>query len=148
VGYFSQFSLDILKPQNTVMEEVRSHLPTANDGFLRNLLACFLFRGDDVDKKVSVLSGGEKSRLILATLLTKQHNVLILDEPTNHLDLKSRDVLTDALINFEGTLIMVSHDRHFLKKIANRVMLVAKNQVQLYPGTYTEYLQAGVSSAR
>jgi ATP-binding cassette subfamily F protein 3 len=139
LGYFSQFSLDILKPNLTVMEEMRSRLQDKNDGYIRNLLAAFLFRGDDVDKKISVLSGGEKSRLILASLLTSPVNLLILDEPTNHLDIRSREVLVDALKNFEGTLIIVSHDRHFLKQLCNKVAEVSKGGVSFYPGNYDEY---------
>jgi ATP-binding cassette subfamily F protein 3 len=141
LGYFSQFSLDILKPNLTVMEEMRSRLQDKNDGYIRNLLAAFLFRGDDVDKKISVLSGGEKSRLILASLLTSPVNLLILDEPTNHLDIRSREVLVDALKNFEGTLIIVSHDRHFLKQLCNKVAEVSKGGVSFYPGNYDEYTE-------
>lgn len=139
LGYFSQFSLDVLKPQFTVMEEMRSHLKDKNDGYIRNLLAAFLFRGDDVDKKISVLSGGEKSRLILAGLLTSPVNLLVLDEPTNHLDIRSREVLVDALKAFEGTLIIVSHDRHFLRQLCTKVAEVSKGGVSIYPGDYDEY---------
>ena len=96
VGYFSQFSLDLLNPENTVLEEISNRLPHASNGYIRNLLAAFLFRGDDVDKKIKILSGGEKSRVVLATLMSNNNNLLILDEPTNHLDLKSRDVLLNA----------------------------------------------------
>jgi ATP-binding cassette subfamily F protein 3 len=140
VGYFSQYSMDVLNPQKTVFDEVRDRVKDKSDGYLRNLLAAFLFRGDDVDKKVSVLSGGEKSRLILACLLTNPINLLILDEPTNHLDIRSREVLTEALKTFEGTLMVVSHDRHFLKLITTTVAEVDKGGVTFYPGTYTEYL--------
>lgn len=141
LGYFSQFSLDILKPNLTVMEEMRSRLQDKNDGYIRNLLAAFLFRGDDVDKKISVLSGGEKSRLILAGLLTSPVNLLILDEPTNHLDIRSREVLVDALKNFEGTLIIVSHDRHFIRQLCTKVAEVSKGGVSFYPGNFDEYLE-------
>ena len=141
VGYFSQYSMDVLNPSNTVFEEVRNRVKDKSDGYMRNLLAAFLFRGDDVDKKVSVLSGGEKSRLILATILTNPCNLLILDEPTNHLDIRSREVLVEALKNFDGTIMIVSHDRHFLKQITTTVAEVDKGGVTFYPGTYTEYLQ-------
>jgi ATP-binding cassette subfamily F protein 3 len=140
VGYFSQYSMDVLNPQKTVFEEVRDRVKDKSDGYMRNLLAAFLFRGDDVEKKVSVLSGGEKSRLILATILTNPCNLLILDEPTNHLDIRSREVLIEALKNFEGTIMIVSHDRHFLKQLTTRVAEVDKGGVRFYPGTYTEYL--------
>jgi len=140
VGYFSQYSMDVLNPQKTVFEEVRDRVKDKSDGFMRNLLAAFLFRGDDVDKKVSVLSGGEKSRLILATILTNPCNLLILDEPTNHLDIRSREVLVEALKAFEGTLLIVSHDRHFLKQLTTQVAEVNRGGVTFYPGSYTEYL--------
>jgi len=140
LGYFSQFSFDVLKPENTVFDEVRSSLVNASDGFLRNLLAAFLFRGDDVDKKVKYLSGGEKSRLILASLLAQKNNFLVLDEPTNHLDIKSREVLLNALKKFEGTVMIVSHDRHFLEGLANKVYEVDKGEIRIHPMSYTEYL--------
>lgn len=141
LGYFSQFSLDVLKPNLTVLEEMRSRLQDKNDGYIRNLLAAFLFRGDDVDKKISVLSGGEKSRLILASLLTSPVNLLVLDEPTNHLDIRSREVLVDTLKNFDGTLIIVSHDRHFLRQLCNKVAEVSKGGVSFYPGDFDEYTE-------
>ena len=142
VGYFSQYSMDVLNPNKTVFEEVRDRVKDKSDGFMRNLLAAFLFRGDDVEKKVSVLSGGEKSRLILATILTNPCNLLILDEPTNHLDIRSREVLVEALKAYEGTIMIVSHDRHFLKQVTTTVAEVDKGGVRFYPGTYTEYLQS------
>ncbi len=140
LGYFSQYSMDVLNPQKTVFEEVRDRVRDKSDGYMRNLLAAFLFRGDDVDKKVSVLSGGEKSRLILATLLTNPCNLLILDEPTNHLDIRSREVLIEALKGFDGTLMIVSHDRHFLKQLTTQVAEVSSGGVKFYPGSYSEYL--------
>ena len=142
VGYFSQYSMDVLNPQKTVFEEVRDRVKDKSDGYMRNLLAAFLFRGDDVEKKVSVLSGGEKSRLILATILTNPCNLLILDEPTNHLDIKSREVLVEALKNYDGTILIVSHDRHFLKQITTQVAEVDKGGVRFYPGSYAEYLES------
>jgi ATP-binding cassette, subfamily F, member 3 len=140
VGYFSQYSLDVLDPQKTVFDEVRNRVGDKSDGYIRNLLAAFLFRGDDVEKKVSVLSGGEKSRLILACILSSPVNLLILDEPTNHLDIRSREVLMEALKGFDGTILIVSHDRHFLKALTTRVAEVDKGGVTFYPGTYSEYL--------
>jgi ATP-binding cassette, subfamily F, member 3 len=140
LGYFGQFSYDVLNPESTVIEEVSNSLTQASDGYLRNLLAAFLFRGDDVHKKVKFLSGGEKSRLILAVLLSQNNNLLVLDEPTNHLDLKSREVLLEALQNFEGTVLFVSHDRHFLHNLAEKVVEVCKNKVNIFPGNYSYYL--------
>jgi ATP-binding cassette subfamily F protein 3 len=145
LGYFSQFSFDVLNPENSVLDEVQGSLPTASDGFLRNLLAAFLFRGDDVKKKVKFLSGGEKSRLILAVLLSQNNNFLVLDEPTNHLDIQSREVLLRALKNFEGTILFVSHDRHFLKELSEKVYEVDKQQVKIYPGNYDYYLEKVMS---
>jgi len=140
MGYFSQYSLDVLTAENSVLEEVRSNLKNASDGFLRNLLAAFLFRGDDVEKKVKYLSGGEKSRLILAVLLSQKNNLLVLDEPTNHLDLKSREVLLNALSIYEGTVIFVSHDRHFLHQLTKKVLEVDRGGIKIYPGNYDYYL--------
>lgn len=140
LGYFSQYSLEVLKPENTVFEQIREELTEASDGYVRNLLAAFLFRGDDVDKKVKHLSGGEKSRLIMAKLLSQNNNFLVLDEPTNHLDIKSREVLLAALKEFEGTIMFVSHDRHFLHELAETVYEVDKGHIQEYPGNYKYYL--------
>jgi len=139
MGYFSQHSLEVLNPNNTIFEEVFSKVPDPSIGFVRNLLGAFLFSGDDVEKKISVLSGGEKSRVVLATLLATPLNFLVLDEPTNHLDIKSREVLLTALQEFEGTLMIVSHDRFFLRALVNRVFEVDHGQVRIYDGTYDEY---------
>jgi ATP-binding cassette subfamily F protein 3 len=140
VGYFSQFSLDLLNPEATVLEEISSRLPNVSNGYIRNLLAAFLFRGDDVEKKIKVLSGGEKSRVVLATLMSNNNNLLILDEPTNHLDLKSRDVLLKALKDFEGTVMYVSHDRHFLHGLSNRVFEVDKGGIRVFESNFQYYL--------
>jgi ATP-binding cassette subfamily F protein 3 len=140
LGYFSQYSFDVLNSEGTVYEELQGNLPLASDGFLRNLLAAFLFRGDDVKKKVKYLSGGEKSRLILASLLSQNNNFLVLDEPTNHLDIASRDILLEALKKFEGTILIVSHDRHFLHGLTEKVYEVSKGEVVVYPGDYSYYL--------
>lgn len=140
VGYFSQNSLDVLDPEMTVLDEVHSRMPTAGLGVVRNLLGAFLFSGDDALKKIKVLSGGEKSRVVLATILAKPVNFLVLDEPTNHLDIRSREVLLDAIKNFQGTVMLVSHDRHFLKQIANRVFEVDRNHLRTYDGNFDYYL--------
>ena len=138
-GYFSQHSLDVLDSNKTVYEEVYGRVPDATIGYVRNLLGAFLFSGDDVHKKVSVLSGGEKSRVLLATILANPVNLLVLDEPTNHLDIKSREVLQLAIQQFEGTVMLVSHDRHFLRSIANRVFEVDHGELRIYEGDYAYY---------
>lgn len=141
VGYFSQHSIEVLNPQNTIFDEVQSRVPMQTNGFIRNLLGAFLFSGDDVFKKISVLSGGEKSRVVLATILCKNLNFLILDEPTNHLDIKSREMLLDAIKKFDGTVMIVSHDRHFVREIANRILEVDRGVMNFYDGSYDEYLE-------
>ncbi len=141
VGYFSQHSMDLLDGEMTVFETVQAAMPQANVGVVRNLCAAFLFQGDDVDKKVKILSGGEKSRVVLAMLLARPLNFLILDEPTNHLDIQSREVLLDALQQFTGTLIMVSHDRYFLRSLVNRVFEIDHGQMRIFEGNYEYYLE-------
>jgi len=140
IGYFGQLSLEILKADHTVLEEAQRFLPNTNEGTLRNLLAAFLFTGDDGEKKVKVLSGGEKSRLVLATILARPVNFLILDEPTNHLDLKSREILLATLQKFQGTVLFVSHDRHFCRQLATRVFEISAGKMQIYEGDYNYYL--------
>jgi ATP-binding cassette subfamily F protein 3 len=141
VGYFSQHSMDLLDGEMTVAATVQAAMPQANVGVVRNLCAAFLFQGDDVDKKVKILSGGEKSRVVLAMLLARPLNFLILDEPTNHLDIQSREVLLDALQQFTGTLIMVSHDRYFLRSLVNRVFEIDHGQMRIFEGDYDYYLE-------
>jgi len=141
IGYFGQFTLENLNPDNTILDEVAQKLPQFSDAVIRNILASFLFRGDDVFKKVRVLSGGEKARVVLASLLSTPHNCLLLDEPTNHLDIKSREVLLDALKRYEGTLMLVSHDRFFLHAITNRVLEVDHGEINIYEGDYNYYLE-------
>ncbi len=141
VGYFSQNSLDILDPNSTVLDEVHSYIPNANLGYVRNLLGTMKFSGDDVEKRISILSGGEKSRVVLATILAKPVNLLILDEPTNHLDIVSREVLLNAIKQFPGTVMIVSHDRHFLREITTRVFELDKNQLLVTDGSWDYYLE-------
>ncbi|GMU56288.1 MAG: ABC transporter ATP-binding protein [Candidatus Xenobia bacterium] len=140
VGYFSQNSLDLLDPTRTVFEQVYEAMPTASIAQVRGLLGGFLFTGDEVDKKVGVLSGGEKSRVVLALILARPVNFLVLDEPTNHLDMRSREILLQALQEFQGTLVLVSHDRHFLRAISNRVFHVTDRKVRVFEGSYSEFL--------
>lgn len=141
VGYFSQNSLDVLDPNSTIVEEVHSRIPNSNLGYVRNLLGAFKFSGDEVEKKISVLSGGEKSRVVLATILARPVNFLVLDEPTNHLDIASREALLDAVKNFPGTVMIVSHDRHFLREITTRVFELDKNELHTVDGDWDYYLE-------
>ncbi|MCB0414433.1 MAG: ABC-F family ATP-binding cassette domain-containing protein [Bdellovibrionales bacterium] len=141
IGYFSQNSLDVLNPNSTIIEEVQNNMPNADLGYIRNLLGAFKFSGDEVEKKISVLSGGEKSRVVLACILARPVNLLVLDEPTNHLDIGSREVLLEAIRKFPGTVLIVSHDRHFLRAITSRVFEIDKNQLRVFDGQYDEYLQ-------
>ena len=141
VGYFSQHSMDVLDGNSSVFDTVQAVLPTANIGTIRNLCAAFLFAGDEADKQVSLLSGGEKSRVVLATLLARPLNLLILDEPTNHLDMQSREILLEALKKFTGTVILVSHDRHFLGSLVDHVMEINHGEMIIYGGNYDYYLQ-------
>ena len=140
LGYFSQQALDLLDPELTVLEQVQQDFPMEGLGVLRNLLGAFQFSGDDVDKKVRALSGGEKSRLVMARMLFNPPNFLVLDEPTNHLDLATKDMLIEALKDFAGTMLFVSHDRHFLAALSNRVLELTPEGIHRYDGGYTEYV--------
>lgn len=148
MGYFSQNSMDLLNPDNTVVEEVHSTFPTQNLGFIRNLLGAFKFSGDEVEKKVSVLSGGEKSRVVLAKILGRPVNFLVLDEPTNHLDIQSREVLLEALLEFPGTIMIVSHDRHFLRQITTRVFRLDRNELRVIDGDWDYYQEKMIQEKR
>jgi len=139
IGYFSQSALDVLDPNKSIYDEVHDRIPNATQGFVRNLLGTFLFKADDAFKKISVLSGGEKSRVVLATILAKPVNFLVLDEPTNHLDIKSREVLLKAIQDFKGTVMLVSHDRFFLRSIVNRVFELDRSELRIYEGNYEYY---------
>lgn len=141
LGYFSQYSSDLLNPSNTIYEELASRLPNESMGTIKNLLGAFQFTGDDTDKKISVLSGGEKTRVMIACLLSSPVNFLVLDEPTNHLDIASREVLLEALQDFDGTIMIVSHDRYFLKHLVNRVFEVDHGNLRVYEGDYSYYLE-------
>jgi len=141
LGYFSQHAMDLLDGQKTVFETVQAAMPLANIGVIRNLLGAFLFSGDSVDKKIENLSGGEKSRIVLATLLGRPINFLVLDEPTNHLDIKSREMLLDTLQRFSGTVLLVSHDRHFLRLLVDRVFEIDHGEMRVYEGNYEYYLE-------
>jgi len=140
-GYFSQYSCDILKAERTIFQELQERLPMATIGFIKNLLGAFQFSGDDSDKKISILSGGEKTRVMLAILLTQPVNFLVMDEPTNHLDIASREVLLGALQEFQGTLLIVSHDRYFLHHLVNRVFEIDHGTLKTFEGDYDYYLR-------
>ena len=145
-GYFSQHSLDLLHPDRTIFETVQDAMPEATVGTIRNLCGAFLFSGDDVDKRISMLSGGEKSRVVLATLLARPLNFLILDEPTNHLDIQSREVLLEALRKYSGTVVLVSHDRHFLRSLATRVFELDHGEMRVFEGNYGYYQNKSAAS--
>jgi len=142
VHYYAQHQLDALNPARTVLEEMEAVAPESTHTRLRTILGAFLFSGDTVEKKVSVLSGGEKARLALARMLVRPAALLCLDEPTNHLDLASREVLEAALAGFPGTIVFISHDRYFINRIATVVVEVAGGALTRYPGTYDDYLSA------
>jgi ATP-binding cassette subfamily F protein 3 len=139
-GYFSQHAMELLDPKKTVFETLQDAMPLATIGVIRNLLGAFLFSGDTVEKRIENLSGGEKSRVVLATLLARPVNFLILDEPTNHLDIKSREILLDALKSFTGTVVLVSHDRHFLRSLVDHVYEIDHGEMRIYQGDYSYYL--------
>jgi ATPase subunit of ABC transporter with duplicated ATPase domains len=143
MGYFAQHSMEELDPEATVFSQLESAFPRASQGSLRNLLAAFGFRGDDVDKYVRILSGGEKVRLVLARMLYHPPNFLVLDEPTNHLDLDTKDMLVRALADYPGTMLFVSHDRRFLTQVSNRVLeLGAEDGPRTYDGGYAQYVES------
>ena len=141
LGYFSQHAMEVLDPRKTVFDTLQDAMPLANIGVIRNLLGAFLFSGDAVDKRIENLSGGEKSRVVLATLLARPINFLVLDEPTNHLDIRSREMLLEALQNFSGTVVLVSHDRHFLRLLVDRVFEIDHGEMRVYEGNYGYYLE-------
>jgi ATPase subunit of ABC transporter with duplicated ATPase domains len=147
MGYFSQQSLDVLNPELTIIEQLQQDFPKDGLGSLRSLAGAFQFSGDDVDKRIRSLSGGEKSRLVIARMLFNPPNFLVLDEPTNHLDLATKEMLVEALKDFEGTMIFVSHDRVFLRGLGSRVLELGgesglDRNPRVYPGSYVEYVQA------
>jgi ATP-binding cassette subfamily F protein 3 len=138
--YFAQDEAARLPPDQTVHEVMQAGSPVGMVPMIRNILGGFLFSGDDIYKKAGVLSGGERTRLAVARMLLRPANVLLLDEPTNHLDLDSKDVLLDALADFGGTLVFVSHDRYFVDKLANKILVVGHGSIETYPGTYEQFL--------
>ena len=142
LGYFAQHSMDLLTGDESVWQTLENAFPQASIGSLRSLAAAFGFTGDEVEKRCKLLSGGEKVRLVMARMLFDPPNFLVLDEPTNHLDLATKEMLIKALASYEGTLLLVSHDRHFLSKLTNRVLELGASEPHVYPGSYSEYVVA------
>ncbi|MEO7224345.1 MAG: ABC-F family ATP-binding cassette domain-containing protein [Devosia sp.] len=142
MGYFAQHAMDLLDGDRTVFETLQDAFPQAGQAPIRALAGCFGFPGDDIEKRVRVLSGGEKARLVMAKLLFDAPNFLVLDEPTNHLDIATKEMLIEALSNYEGTMLFVSHDRHFLAALSNRVLELTPEGIHAYGGGYTEYVQS------
>jgi len=138
-SFFAQHQMEALNLDNDLITELQFEAPEQSDTVLRSLLGAFLFTGDDVFKKIKVLSGGEKSRLALAKTILSKANFLILDEPTNHLDMLSVNILIDVLLDYEGTFIVVSHDRFFLSSVANKIWWIEDQKIRVYPGTYDEF---------
>ncbi len=141
MGYFAQHAMDLLDGERTIFETLEHEFPQAGQGSLRALAGCFGFSGDDVEKRCRVLSGGEKARLVMAIMLFDPPNLLVLDEPTNHLDLDTKEMLIQALSQYEGTMLFVSHDRHFLAALSNRVLELTAEGIHQYTGGYTEYVE-------
>ena len=140
LGYFAQHAMELLDPERTVYETLEDTFPLANVGSLKTLAGCFGFSGSDADKTCRVLSGGEKARVVLATILYARPNFLVLDEPTNHLDITTKDMIVRSLADYDGTMLFVSHDRQFLARLSNRVLELGPDGPTLYGGGYTEYV--------
>jgi ATPase subunit of ABC transporter with duplicated ATPase domains len=140
MGYFAQHAMDLLDGERTVFQQLEDTFPQAGQGSLRALAGCFGFSGDDIEKRCRVLSGGEKARLVMAIMLFDPPNFLVLDEPTNHLDMATKEMLIAALADYEGTMLFVSHDRHFLAALSNRVLELTPEGIHQYGGGYTEYV--------
>src|SRR6201994_2068015 len=140
MGYFAQHSMELLDGERTVFETLEDAFPQAGQGSLRALAGAFGFSGDDIEKRCRVLSGGEKARLVMAKMLYDPPNFLVLDEPTNHLDMATKEMLIKALADYEGTMLFVSHDRHFLAALSNRVLELTPEGIHQYGGGYIEYV--------
>ncbi|TIS68308.1 ABC-F family ATP-binding cassette domain-containing protein [Mesorhizobium sp.] len=141
MGYFAQHAMEVLEGERTVFQTLEDAFPQAGQAPLRALAGCFGFSGDEIEKKCRVLSGGEKARLVMALMLFDPPNLLVLDEPTNHLDIATKEMLISALSQYEGTMLFVSHDRHFLAALSNRVLELTPEGIHTYGGGYTEYVE-------
>ncbi|RWK43658.1 ABC-F family ATP-binding cassette domain-containing protein [Mesorhizobium sp.] len=141
MGYFAQHAMEVLEGERTVFQTLEGAFPQAGQAPLRALAGCFGFSGDEIEKKCRVLSGGEKARLVMALMLFDPPNLLVLDEPTNHLDIATKEMLITALSQYEGTMLFVSHDRHFLAALSNRVLELTPEGIHTYGGGYTEYVE-------
>jgi ATP-binding cassette subfamily F protein 3 len=146
--YFAQDEATVLNPDLNIHDTLAEGSPVQMVPMIRNILGGFLFSGDDIYKRVGVLSGGERTRLAVARMLLRPANTLLLDEPTNHLDMDSKDVLLDALADFGGTLILVSHDRYFIDKLATKIIDIGHGEARVYPGTYEEYRWSQAQAAQ
>jgi len=142
LGYFAQHSMELLDGDQTVYQTLEAAFPAASVGSLRTLAGCFGFPGDDIEKRCRLLSGGEKVRLVLARMLYDPPNFLVLDEPTNHLDLETKEMLIRALADYEGTLLLVSHDRRFLSTLTDHVLELGPEGPRCYGAGYREYVEA------
>jgi ATP-binding cassette, subfamily F, member 3 len=138
--YFAQYYVDLLNPANTIIDEIRQMAPQETEQRLRGLLGAFLFSGEDVNKRVAVLSGGEKTRVALARMLTQPASFLLLDEPTNHLDIPSREMLADALQAYNGTICLITHDRTLIREVVNKIIEIRNGQIHIFPGSYDDYV--------
>ena len=140
IDYFAQDQYKELDTEAVLLNDLVAHAPLMGESEMRGLLGCFLFSGDDAFKRIGVLSGGERNRYALARLLLRPSNLLLLDEPTNHLDMRAKEVLLPALLEFEGTMVFVSHDRYFIDRLANKVIHIEDGDVEVYPGGYEDFL--------